>query len=169
VNRLRPADVLAGIGGAVLLGSLFMKWYGFDASALAPGVAGRLLSRSVPAVTAWQAFSITDVLLAAVALLGIAIPLVTAVSTSPAKPVALTVITSVAGTLGVLLVLYRIVDQPGDNALVAVETGAWIGLAGAVLTLVGAWLAMADESTPGAVPPQVPRRPAPPPKISDPC
>jgi hypothetical protein len=167
MGRLRLADVIAGIGGVVLLGSLFLKWYGFDASGLVPeplrsGVIQELNSFSTPSATAWQIFSITDILLAAVALLAMAIPVVTAVATTPAKPVALTVVTSVAGAFAVLLVLYRIVNQPGDNALIAVKAGAWIGLAGALISFAGAWLAMADEHTPGAVPPPVPRRPAPP-------
>jgi hypothetical protein len=58
-------------------------------------------------------------------------------------------------------VLFRLLDQPGSNELVAVKYGAWIGLAGAVIALVGSWLAMADEHTPGAVPPQLTVRPAP--------
>ena len=32
MGRLRPADLLAGLGGAVLAGSLFLHWYGLDAS-----------------------------------------------------------------------------------------------------------------------------------------
>ena len=57
--------------------------------------------------------------------------------------------------------LFRLLDQPGSNELVAVKAGAWIGLAGAVVALVGSWLAMADDHMPGAAPPQVPVRPAP--------
>ena len=58
-------------------------------------------------------------------------------------------------------VLLRPLPFPNSNELVAVKYGAWIGLAGAVLALVGSWLAMADDTTPGAVPPQLPVRPAP--------
>jgi hypothetical protein len=163
VGRLRPADVLAGIGGVVLLASLFLHWYGFDLGAVfQPGEPTPTLTGTVvPSVTGWQAFSVTDILLAAVAVLAIALPLVTAVARGPAKPVAVAVVTTVAGFFAILLVLYRIVNQPGENSIVVVEIGAWAGLAGAVLVTVGAWLALADESTPGAVPPQVPRRPAP--------
>jgi hypothetical protein len=167
MSRLRPADVLAGVGGIVLLGSLWLKWYAFDAHALVPrndfssdGVLN-LLNTFSPDLTAWEAFSVTDVLLALFALLAIGVPLTSALARGPAKPVAFTVLGSVGGVLAVLLVLYRLLDQPGSNALVAVKAGAWIGLAGAVLTLLGSWLAMADDRTPGAAPPQVPRRPAP--------
>jgi hypothetical protein len=163
MNRPRPADVVAGIGGVVLLGSLWLKWYGFDADALAPKGEGvlNLLNTGTPSVSAWQAFSVIDILLALFAALAIGVPLTSMFAKTTAKPVAFTVLSSCGGVLAVLLVLFRIVDQPGSNELVAVKSGAWIGLAGAILTLVGSWLAMADESVPGAAPPNVPIRPAP--------
>jgi hypothetical protein len=167
VSRLRPADVLAGIGGAVLLGSLWLHWYGLDAGALIRGDDSHSTGWTLYAplggygATAWQAFSVIDVLLAIAALLAIGVPVSSVLARSPAMPVAFALLATVGGAIAVLLVLYRIVDQPGSNALVAVKAGAWIGLAGAVITLVGSWLALADDSTPGAVPPQVPRRPAP--------
>jgi uncharacterized membrane protein len=145
VSRLRPGDVVAGAGGVVLLVSLFLHWYGLDAHAL----------------TAWRAFSVTDVLLAAGALLGVAVPVVTAIAGGPAKPMASDVLAVLGGALAVLVILFRLIDQPGDNRLVTVEAGAWVGLAGALIQLAGAWWAMSDERTPGAVPPTVPRRPAP--------
>ncbi len=173
MNRLRPGDVVAGIGGVVLLGSLWLKWYGFDPNGLVPttinGRPGPPLAisrftgagRLVPDITAWQAFSVIDILLALLALLAIGVPLTSALARGPAKPIAFAVLSSLGGALAVLLVLFRIVDQPGSNALVAVKAGAWIGLAGALITFAGSWLAMADDSTPGAVPPPIPRRPAP--------
>jgi hypothetical protein len=162
VNRLRPADAVAGAGGVVLLGSLWLKWYGIDPGAFAD--AGTLVSPAlaeIPSIDAWQAFSIVDILLALLALLAIGVPLTSAFARGPAKPVAFALLSSVGGALAVLLVLFRIVDQPGSNALVAVEAGAWVGLAGALITFAGSWLALADESTPGAVPPQLSVRAAP--------
>jgi hypothetical protein len=150
VNRLRPADVLAGAGGVVLLGSLFLHWYGFA------GAGG-----PIHPLTAWQAFSAIDILLALIAALAIGVPITSAVARSPAKPVAFALGTSVGGFLAVLLVLFRLIDQPGNHRLVTVQAGAWVGLAGALITLVGGWLALADDHTPGAVPPRLPRRPAP--------
>jgi hypothetical protein len=57
-------------------------------------------------------------------------------------------------------VLWRLIDAPGDG--LAVRYGAWLGLAAALLMLAASWAALHDERTPGAVPPDVPRRPAPP-------
>jgi uncharacterized membrane protein len=147
ISRMRPADWLAGIGGLVLLVSLWLPWYGADAAALSQ--------------TAWQAFSELDVLLALLALPAIGVPVSAALSKGPATPVAFALIASCASALAVLLVLFRLIDQPGSNELVTVEYGAWIGLAGAVLAFAGSWLALADEHTKGVAPPQVPVRPAP--------
>jgi hypothetical protein len=170
LSRVRSADWVAGIGGLVLFVSLWLHWYGLDASALVPkgnyqgnsGVIAILQTHTpVPDATAWQAFSEIDVLLALFALPAIGVPISAALSKVPTAPVAFTVIATTASFFAVLLVLFRLLDQPGSNELVAVKYGAWVGLAGAVLALVGSWLAMADEHTPGAVPPQLTVRPAP--------
>jgi hypothetical protein len=166
LSRVRSADWLAGIGGLILFVSLWLHWYGFDAAALIQtrGSAGTLTTDAlthVPDVTAWQAFSEIDVLLALFALPAIGVPISAALSKVPTAPVAFTVVASCASFLAVLLVLFRLLNQPGSNDLVAVKYGAWVGLAGAVVALVGSWLAMADEHTPGAVPPELTVRPAP--------
>jgi hypothetical protein len=162
LSRVRSADWVAGIGGLVLFVSLWLKWYGIDGGALTDGpTVAAIGTTPIPSITAWQAFSEIDVLLALFALPAIGVPISAALSKGPAAPVAFTVIASCASFLAVLLVLFRLLDQPGSNELVAVRYGAWIGLAGAVLAFVGSWLAMADEHTPGAVPPQLPVRPAP--------
>jgi hypothetical protein len=178
LSRVRSADWLAGIGGLVLFVSLWLHWYGIDPSAFKSvggeppaathflvsgdaGVLSVLHTFAVSDATAWQAFSELDVLLALLALPAIGVPISAALSKVPTAPVAFTVVSTCASFLAVLLVLFRIVNQPGSNELVAVKYGAWIGLAGAVLAFVGSWLAMADEHTPGAVPPRLPIRPAP--------
>ena len=158
LSRVRSADWLAGIGGLVLFASLWLKWYGIDDNAFGGVVTGQ---GNVPSASAWQAFTEIDVLLALFALPAIGVPISAALSKVPTAPVAFTVVATCASFLAVLLVLFRLLDQPGSNELVAVKYGAWIGLVGAVVALVGSWLAMADEHTPGAVPPQLPVRPAP--------
>jgi hypothetical protein len=138
---MRRAEPIAGAGGLVLLLSLFLPWYG-------PGN-----------VTGWQALTVIDVLLALLALLAIAVPVISVASRGPAKPVAVEVIASAIGWLAVLLVAIRLVFPPDD---LSVRFGVWLALAGAVIGWVGSWMSLRDESTPGAVSPDVPRRPAPP-------
>ena len=76
----------------------------------------------------------------------------------PAKAVAVAVIASATGWLAIVLVAVRLVFPPDGLDL---RYGAWLALAGALLAWVGSWLSLRDESTPGAVAPEIPRRPAP--------
>ena len=87
-------------------------------------------------LTAWGAFSVVDVLLALVALLGIALALSQVIGRGPTLPVALGVITTTLALAGTLLLLYRILNQPGPNDLISVEAGAYLGLAGELRRLL---------------------------------
>jgi hypothetical protein len=155
MTRLRPPDVVAGVAGAAMIIVLFLPWYGLEGRGVVTYGPGS------GTATAWEAFSVTDILLALLALLAIALPVVTAAASGPAKPVAFGVLGSVGSILAVLLILYRLLNQPGPNDVVVLRYGAWLGLLAALLMLGGCWAAMRDERTPGATPPNVPRRPAP--------
>ena len=73
-------------------------------------------------------------------------------------------VTATVTIAAALVVLYRLLDQPGPNELIEVRAGAWIGLAAVVATSAGAWGALADERPRPSDPPPlaVERRPAPP-------
>jgi hypothetical protein len=86
---------------------------------------------------------------------------VTVTRRRPALPVSLAVLGSVAGAIATLLVLVRILDQPGPNEFVDVAAGAWVALAGAIGVAAGCWLSMADERNRGVPPVPVELRPAP--------
>ena len=141
MGRLRDGELIAGAGGVALLVSLFLGWYS--------------------GASAWEAFSVLDVLLALLALVPLALVVLQATRESPSLPVAFSVLTVVAGALATLLVLYRVVNQPGANDAVEVELGAWIGLAAAVVTAAGGWRSMRVEEIPGAARPPIEDLPAP--------
>ena len=145
---LKPGDWLAGLGGLLLLVSLFLPWY---------AIAG--VDRDL---TGWQSFSVIDVLLALAALLGIALAVTTAVRRTPAVPVALGVIGAPAGALALLLVLIRVLDPPGPNELLDPAIGGWLALAGALAMTAGAWWSIGDERNRGVEPIPVEVRPSPP-------
>jgi hypothetical protein len=152
---MRRFEPVAGLGGLLLLGSLSLRWYG--GGELPPSVGG--LEPFGPAdVTGWQALTVIDIVLALLALLAIAVPVVAAASSGPSKPVAVAVIASAFGWIGVLLVAIRLVFPPDDRSVLL---PIWLALAGAVIAWVGSWLSLRDESTPGAAAPDIPRRPAP--------
>jgi hypothetical protein len=96
---------------------------------------------------------VTGVLLIILGLLALAVPITTLATSGPAKSVAAAVLASAFGWIGVVLALIRVLGDPG--------TGDWIALAGALLAWIGSWLSLRDDSTPGAVAPDIPRRPAP--------
>ena len=149
MRRVRTGEIVAGVAGAVLLLSTFLEWY---------TVRGR-----ADGLTAWGAFSVVDLLVALVALLGIALAASQVVGRGPALPVAIGVITTTLALAATLLVLYRILNQPGPNDLIGVGAGAWVGLAACLGVFLGAWLSLSDERSRPADPlPPVPeRRPTP--------
>jgi hypothetical protein len=139
VIRPRPGDVLAGVAGAGLIASLFAHWYGTS--------------------TGWSAFTVTDIVLVVLALPGIGLLVATLARRSPVLPVAFGVIGTVTGILATLVVLWRLVDQPGSAG---VSGGAWLGLAAALALAVGCGLSLGDETNRGQEMPPVELRPTPP-------
>jgi hypothetical protein len=149
MRRVRAGELVAGAAGVVLLVVMFLSWY---------SVSGR-----DDHLSAWAAFSVVDILLALTALLGIALALSEVVGRGPALPVAIGVVTTTLALAGSLLVLYRIVNQPGPNDLIAVEPGAYLGLLATIGVFLGAWLSLSDERPRPVdpVPPEPQRRPTP--------
>jgi carbon starvation protein CstA len=141
MGRLRDGEWVAGAGGVALLAALFLDWFS--------------------GASAWQAFSVLDVVLALLALVPLALVVLQATRESSSLPVAFSVFTTIAGALATLLILYRLLNQPGPNDRVEVELGAWIGLAAAVVTAAGGWRSMRVEAIPGARRPPIEDLPAP--------
>ena len=71
--------------------------------------------------------------------------LLTATSRTVAIPVGTSVLVAALGTISALVVLYRIVNQPGPNDLIVVEVGAYLGLVSAAAVAVGGWLDMQER------------------------
>jgi hypothetical protein len=59
------------------------------------------------------------------------------------------VLTTVAGAIAALLILYRIANQPGPNDVVEVQAGAWLAFLAAIVVTVGGWGSMRMEAMPG--------------------
>jgi multisubunit Na+/H+ antiporter MnhB subunit len=137
LDRLRRGEVIAAAGGVLLLFAMFLDWY-------AAGGAGGVRLRGS---TAWQSFAVLDVILALVALLAILLAALAATQRSPALPVAASVVTAATGILTALLVLYRILDQPGPNELVEVKLGAFLGFLCVLAVAAGGWDAMSEDNS----------------------
>jgi len=130
MSRLRAGEWLAGVAGLGMLIALALPWYG-DASG-------------------FESLSVIDILLVLVALLALSLPVLQATQGSPALPVAAAVLSVAFGFIGVLLVLFRLIDEPRDGYEVAF--GAWLGLVAALGITAGGWVSIANERAPGVPP-----------------
>ena len=150
MRRVRYGELVAGGAAVVLLVATFLDWY-------TPRARGEGLS-------AWSAFTVVDLVLALVVILGLAVAVSQVAGRGPALPVALEVITTTLALAATLLVLYRIANQPGPNDAFDVSAGAWLGLLAVAGVFLGAWRALTDERARPVDPPapEPERRPAPP-------
>jgi hypothetical protein len=127
-RRFDIGPVLVAIAAVVLLVSLFLDWY------------GRL--------TAWQAFELTDVLLAALAVaslitaLGLLLP--------EAAYVGRRALPWLVGA-AVVLVSAEIIDPPPAAFARTPQTGAWLAFGAACVMLIGAVLSLGRVSLAVAV------------------
>ena len=114
-----------GACGVLLLIALFLPWYGD------------------PSVTGWEAFTVLDLILVLLALAAISVPIVTATHRVPAVPLALESLTALFGLLGLVLVLIRVLNLPGDAD--GREIGLWLGLLATLGIFAGGVIGMRDE------------------------
>jgi hypothetical protein len=126
VNRLSRGEQIAGAAAVLLFIDMFLHWYSANVSDSISRLAARAgVSTSV---SAWEAFSYTDLLLLVTILVALAMVGMRAMGTRVNLPVSLPLVAAVLGALMTLLVLYRILNQPGPNDFINVEYGAFIGL-----------------------------------------
>src|SRR3954466_2091001 len=92
-------------------------------------------------VSAFLTSGVLHLLLIPFALLALAVPIVTLTTSGPAKSIGTAVLASAFGWIAIVL------------ALIATD---WPAVAAAVVAWVGSWLSLRDESTPGAVAPEIP-------------
>jgi hypothetical protein len=148
-SKLTTGDIVAGVGGIVLLIALFLPWYGVSVE-----LANVSFSDSA---TAWEALDVIDILLFLIAIAAIGLVAAQAAGQlAPDFPTG-TVLLGLGG-LAVLLVLYRIIDIPAgdvpDEVDLSRKLGIFIALIGAGAVAYGGWTTGAE--TPGAGAPATP-------------
>src|ERR1700712_741383 len=134
LRTLGGGEPLAGLSAAGLLLDMFIGWFG-----------GR---------SAWEAMPIVRVVLVVLVVCGLTILVLTVTSRTVAMACSAAAITVGVGALALLCVVYRVViDEPGPNATISVQTGAYLGLALVLGVVAGAWRTLADErtGTPGSL------------------
>jgi hypothetical protein len=152
-RRLRGQDWLTTLFGALLLGSLFLDWY---APLRVP------IGAEDVTLTAWEAFAVTDVVLAIAALMGIGVGVLTLVARTTSVPIVWTTFGSIVTGVAAIWLTARTLFPPGDD--VPRDLGAAVAPALAWLLAISCWSAMRNDR-PGPAPrrdPQIERLPAPP-------
>jgi hypothetical protein len=152
LSKLRSGELIAAIGGLVLLISLlFLDWYGVEGS-IDIGFGDFDVTAGASAeFNAWdgQGFLGTlanlVVLAAGVAAVGLAV--LTASSRTVALPVAASALTAALGFAAVVMVLGRMLFQPGEGEFVDLKFGIYLALISAVVVAYGGWRSMQEEGT----------------------
>jgi hypothetical protein len=142
-RRARLGELLALLGAAAVIVSLFLPWY--------EGLLGSL--------SVWDTFGPAVVLLLAGACAALAMFVSALTERSTALPVSTAVWSVLLGLIAVIAAIVRVLERP-DHAS-SLCAGAWLALAGAVAILVGAWQALRDERTSMYEPATPPARPRP--------
>ena len=120
--RIRRGEIVAGLGGVVLLVSLFLPWF-------EPGPSG------------FDSLAVADLFVAAAALAAIALPLLSAGQEKTDLPVVADTVTVIASAIAIAIVAFRLLDPIGGGR----EAGLYLALAASIVTLAGSYSAMASE------------------------
>jgi cytochrome bd-type quinol oxidase subunit 2 len=137
VRRVRIWEWLTGLAGAVLLVSLFLPWYGAGGAD----------------ASAWEAFAVTDVILALVGLMALGLPIIAATQRTTAVPQAWTALIMLVVVPGILIALFRLLNLPGDG--LERQAGIWLGFAATVAVFACNYRSMGDGSFPRAMRPRL--------------
>src|SRR3954452_25485151 len=147
VNKLSMGQRIAAGAGVLLFIDLWLDGYSAGNGAFSISVSG------------WQGFSWVDLLCAATAVVAVLVAVQAMRMVSIPAPLS-TILLPLAG-ITMLLVLYRLINQPGPNNLVSNEFGAYIGFVLAALTTSGPLQSQGDAPTR----PPTPAAPPPPPAV----
>jgi len=132
VRRLRGGELVTAAGAIGLAVVLFVDWFG--------GQSG------------WSTLTVGRVLLVLTILLALTLVVLTLRARAVSMALSAAVVTVGIGTLALLYMLLRVgIDEPGRNALVSVDAGAYLGLLCLLAILAGAWRTMSDERKDSAI------------------
>jgi hypothetical protein len=187
-NRLRLGEGIAGVCAVLLLVVMFLPWYDIGGS-LPPGL--RQTVRNIGAASgldltrnAFESFAVIDIVMLAAIVAAVGLLVLALTQRSVALPVAASVIVTVLGALATVLVLYRLINEPGftigggggvpgthvPDRVIDIRFWAFAGFGLCAGITLGGFLAMADEGEELAGlerQPEPERRPAPAPGVAE--
>lgn len=144
----RRADLIAGVAGVVLLIAMFLPWFGAslaaeealrDAQQVTQQFGGGDVKELDLDQNAWQAFELIKFVVLLAALAGILSGATMFAQPGRGQVAGPAAVTAGLGMLATLLILYRVIDPPGESSR---EIGVFIGFFAALGVAVGGWLAL---------------------------
>lgn len=143
VDRLSTGEKIAGASAVLLFIFMFFDWFTVDVDGEG------LFSLSVGG-NAWESFGLIDLFLMLTILVAVAVVVIRLTDALIEPPVSLNAVAAVLGAVSVLLILYRIIDPPGDTSgLTGVDIspalGAFLGLIASAGIAYGGYRAMQEE------------------------
>jgi hypothetical protein len=147
--RLRNGEIVAAVGGLALFIFMFFDWFGGGVEVSTggtqdiPGVGEVTNAPSVEetGLSAWDALQdFSGFLIALAAVSGVTLAGLAAAGQRLNLPFQRGVGTLVLGNLAVLLILWRMLANPGE-----LEIGIFLGLFAAAAIAVGAWIALHED------------------------
>jgi hypothetical protein len=150
-SRISFGETIAGVSAVLLFIFMFFPWYGATAKVGNSQVSGANAN-------AWQAFSFIDILLFLVVIITVGLVIARAADQIPPNlPAPPGMLIVGAGALAVLLILFRLLDTPGEDVVgfgvnvdVGRKIGVFLGLIAAAALTYGGWTA-ANERSGGGV------------------
>ena len=135
-RRIDAGELVAALGGLLVIVSLFLGWYGVDVTGLQRDTS---LGGSA---TGWESFESLDLVLTALALIPLAVAASSFGAGWPISPRTLLPV----GLLLTAIVAIQLAEPPPLLAALDLETGAWLAFAGSVLVLLGGLLRVSSIS-----------------------
>jgi len=148
VSKLRGGELIAAIGGVVLLVALlFLNWYGVGGS-VETGFGEIEVGGEFGAWDGQGFFgTLANLVILAAGVFAVGLAILTATSRTVALPIAASALTALLGFGAVLMVLLRMLFQPGEGEFVDLEFGIYLALIGAIAVAYGGWQSMKEEGT----------------------
>ncbi len=166
LQRLTRGDVIAAVAALLLLLSMSLDWYGTGKGDDARRIQDRVeqrdnatgsgevtrnleetarLTAEAEEKTAWQAYGFTDLVLFAAAALALGAAFMRVARRRFDPPASPSGMAAVVGTVGTVLVAYRIVQEPGNDSVTTVKFGVVLGLLAVAALSLGALSALKAE------------------------
>jgi uncharacterized membrane protein YhaH (DUF805 family) len=147
IDRLSTGEKVSAVSAVLLFIFMFFDWFGAKVEGV-PGFSGSIEAGG----SAWDALDVIPIFLMLAIVAAIAVAVIRLTDADVEPPVSMNAIVAVLGGLAVLLILYRIVNPPGDGDALAgvgvditLKLGIFLGLLAAAGIAYGGYSAMREE------------------------